>query len=198
MQGSEDLRENIVSMITKRFPRYKAVLEDVNSRHKGNLNYELVTDETWSTVCHNDFWTNNIMFDPEGRVKFVDFQSYSFSNIFVEIPYFFFTSLDDDAKLNHLDELLDLYYGTFIATLEKMKVGTGKYSRTEFDKQLARDAVHELVHIAVDLLHFTADAGDAKDREDLLKKISEFKGNELFYKKIEDTLKIYELKKWLH
>lgn len=198
VQGSEDLRRNIVSMIVERFPRYKAILEDINSRHRDNSNYELVTREPWTSICHNDFWTNNIMFHPTDSVKFVDFQACSYSNVFVEIPYFFFTSLDDNSKLDHLDELLDLYYEIFIRTLGKMKVDVSEFSRKEFDKQLGRDAVHELVHIAVDLLHFTADAREAKDRDDLLKEISKFEGNELFYRKVGDMLRIYERKNWIY
>ena len=97
--------------------------------------------EPWATITHGDFWVNNIMFhqDEQGNVddvKFVDFQMYNFKSALYELPFFFCSSLDDEAFDRHLDELIGIYYEAFVKELELLGVDASIYTRESFDEEL--------------------------------------------------------------
>lgn len=184
-----------------RFDRYSSRVERIASWRKGDWKSEMVTHELWSTIVHYDFWTNNVLFrtrDGIGNddVKFIDFQTYCFGDVFLDLIYFIFTSLEDEVKLNRLDEVLDGYYVNFILMLERLSVDVGKYSRRKFDDGLERVAEYEFFHCALVLNIVTAD--DSDDQENLMGKSMTFQDNDLYYQKIMQLLQIYEKRNWFN
>lgn len=204
--GSEEFRKDFLSNVMKNDSRYNKdidLLVEIEERHRNNQNYEMTTNDPWSTVCHADYWTTNIMFhkDQDGNVddlKFIDFQTYCFSNIFTDLCHFLCTSLDDETVSKHFDEMIDLYYESFVSYLKKMKVDVAEFSRSEFDEQFRKDAPYELIHNLIALLYHTVDADGVEDEKELIDIILSCKGNSIFYKKLPKVLEIYERKKWIH
>lgn len=205
-EGGDEILANTVTMIKEdiRFSKYSEVVQKISGRRKQNRRYEMVTNETWSAVCHNDFWTNNVMFhDDEATgniddIKIIDFQTYCFANITVDLPYFLCCSLDDETKFNHFDHLLDVYHEALVLELKKMNIDTNAYSKENFDKQLRKDAPFEFMHCVMALVFFTAEIDQAKNRDEIITDIFNFKGNDVFFKKLKDLFDIYERKAWLH
>lgn len=205
LHGTEKFRKDFLTIVLKNDLRYNkniAIIEEIEARHKNNRNYEMTTNEPWATVCHSDYWTNNLMFHTNqyGRtddLKFIDFQSYCFSNIFTDLCHFLCTSLDDDTYYEHFDEMIDLYYEKFVITLENMKIDINEFSRDQFDEQLRKDASYELIHNLIALLYHSVDGDDVKNEKELLDFIYSCKGNSIFHKKVSRILRTYEEKNWL-
>ncbi|XP_008212854.1 uncharacterized protein LOC103317251 [Nasonia vitripennis] len=178
-----------------RLDRYTSRVERIASWRKGDWKSELVTHDLWSSVVHFDFWTNNVLFhkDDEGSIddaKFIDFQTYCFADIFLDLVYFIFTSLDDHVKSNDLDRVLDLYYVNFILTLERLSVDVGEYSRRKFDDGLKQVAEYEFFHCALVLNIVTADVDSASPMS------FEAGINDLYSRKIAQLLQTYEARNW--
>jgi len=184
----------------KYFDRVKKI---VDRRAKEHLKFDAVRHDLWSTIAHYDFWTNNIMFHKNESagtidgIKFIDFQAYSYADLFTDIYYFMCTSLNDDTMHNHFDDLLDIYYDTFISVLESLKVDVSVYSKEKFNDQLKKDAWFEMLHCAIALSFFTCDADD-DNRDAHLTKILTFSVGDKYAKKLEGLLKIYDERGWLN
>ena len=84
------------------------------------------------TLCHGDFWSNNIMFhyptenedststsksEPENSTPtdliIIDYQLINYSNPCYDLVYFLYLNTDLDFRDNHLDDILQLYYNEF-------------------------------------------------------------------------------------
>lgn len=102
--------------------------EDVNSNQQ---------DEMWATLVHNDFWVNNIMFchDSSGHItgmKIVDFQLCIYDNGILDLIFFLISSSKKEVIDNNLDEMIDLYYDSFVNFLNKLGVDTKQYTKNKF------------------------------------------------------------------
>ncbi|XP_014209185.1 uncharacterized protein LOC106639887 [Copidosoma floridanum] len=115
--------------------------------------WEGLPSADWASIIHADCWTNNIMFlqDPDtGRVadvKFVDFQNYLFMSPLRDLVFFLMMNPDSHVMDNKFDELVDLYYDTFVAHLERLGCDVAPFSREKFDARLKIDAFWEFPHI---------------------------------------------------
>ncbi|KAJ8675788.1 hypothetical protein QAD02_011574 [Eretmocerus hayati] len=185
------------------FNRYAERFRDLVEIFKKKDKYDLVRHTSWSTIIHNDYWTNNIMFhtnekDDIDGLNFIDFQFYNYANLFVDLPYFLFSSLQEDVLLKDFDHLLDVYYESFVGTLKSNHLDVKQYSRDLFDNQLKKDALFELVHCSFALSFFTTEVDDdTKNRDELMQKILAFKGNDNYYRKLKMLFESYERKEWL-
>ena len=84
------------------------------------------------TLCHGDFWSNNIMFhyaeekdesssksesEPGKRTPIdlilIDFQLINYSNPCYDLVYFLYINTDLAFRDNHLNDVLKLYYNEF-------------------------------------------------------------------------------------
>ena len=82
------------------------------------------------TLCHGDFWSNNIMFhydedkdelssksEPEHCTPtdliLIDFQLINYSNPCYDLVYFLYINTDLEFRDNHLKDVLKLYYNEF-------------------------------------------------------------------------------------
>lgn len=84
------------------------------------------TDGYFNCLIHGDLWTNNVMFKYDENNKpedvlLVDFQMCVWGSPAVDIHYFINTSLNDDLRENHQDELFYFYYTTLVDLLKRLK-----------------------------------------------------------------------------
>ncbi|XP_037960911.1 uncharacterized protein LOC119690012 [Teleopsis dalmanni] len=106
-------------------------------------------DGLFTTIMHNDMWINNLMvqYDKDGhpsQLKIIDFQIAQYDSLVHDIIFFLFSSVDTKILSECYYEFLQLYYSTFIETLEKLHVSTTQYS---YDLFLAE--VNGLGHIQI-------------------------------------------------
>ena len=80
--------------------------------------------EPFATIAHNDCWSNNNMFKKEGnkvvKSKMVDFQILDYGSPAKDVVFFIFSSVKNEVVKDHYDELVKLYYDTFISNLEEL------------------------------------------------------------------------------
>lgn len=78
----------------------------------------------FNTLIHGDFWTNNIMLSYNERsnklqnVALIDFQYSCWGSTTLDLHYFFNTSLEEDLRLNHQEELVQFYHERLLAALQ--------------------------------------------------------------------------------
>ncbi|KAL7041206.1 hypothetical protein ACKWTF_000678 [Chironomus riparius] len=80
------------------------------------------------TLIHGDLWTNNILFqeDSDGKsidVKIIDYQISFWGSPNADLIYLLFTSVMDDVKVKHFDEIIEFYYRELRMSLEMVKYG---------------------------------------------------------------------------
>lgn len=69
----------------------------------------------YNSICHNDFWVNNMMLrrDEKGNpieIKILDFQLVYFNSVALDVIFFLFTSVSNDVLEVNLDHFLRLYF----------------------------------------------------------------------------------------
>lgn len=77
----------------------------------------------YNTICHNDFWMNNMMlkFDEAGLpngIRIVDFQVTHYNSAAMDVLFFLFTSVENDVLEAELDHFLRLYFDSLIDCLK--------------------------------------------------------------------------------
>ncbi|XP_066257409.1 uncharacterized protein [Euwallacea similis] len=127
----------------------KHIKENFASINQGLVGLAL---EPWSTISHNDFWTNNIMVKSQesGRilVKILDFQVCIYTSYARDVIFFLLTSLQDDVQRHHLDSLLRYYYEELTSTLSKIDVPELKLSYEDYLAEVKRVMIkYEAIHV---------------------------------------------------
>lgn len=79
----------------------------------------------FNTLIHSDIWKNNAMFlydkskDQPTDVVLLDYQFTCWASPALDLQYFFNTSLEEDLRLHHQEELVQYYHGQLAAALEQ-------------------------------------------------------------------------------
>lgn len=79
----------------------------------------------FNTLIHGDIWTNNIMllYDEANQLEnaaIIDFQFCCWTSPAVDLQYFFNTSLAEDLRLYHQEELVQYYHKKLSITLKRL------------------------------------------------------------------------------
>lgn len=73
-------------------------------------------------LCHGDVWTNNIMFKSNPiTALMLDFQMCFWGSQNYDLLLFIASSVHDDVKAKHFDELIEFYFQEFVTSLGKVK-----------------------------------------------------------------------------
>ena len=78
------------------------------------------------SLIHADLWTNNVLFKQDSDensidVKIIDYQMSFWGSPNADLIYLLFTSVMDDVKIKHFDEIIEFYYGELRMSLELVK-----------------------------------------------------------------------------
>lgn len=79
----------------------------------------------FQVLNHGDIWINNMLFksDDNGNcidVKFIDYQIASWGSPITDLMYFLLTSVQDDIKTAHFDELIAFYHKELVKSLNEL------------------------------------------------------------------------------
>lgn len=91
---------------------------------KREADLKLFEENPFNTLCHGDFWVNNMMIgyekgnDQPKAMKIIDFQFIKFGTLAEDVIFFLFTSVGHCAFPSKIDHLLDVYYKSFRDYLE--------------------------------------------------------------------------------
>lgn len=80
----------------------------------------------FQVLNHGDCWVNNFMikYDEEKNpmdVLLIDFQVCLWASPAIDLQYFFLTSLQEDIKVDHFDELIEHYHTELVFNLKLLK-----------------------------------------------------------------------------
>nr|XP_050857584.1 uncharacterized protein LOC127067095 isoform X1 [Vespula vulgaris] len=122
----------------KHLEEAKPYMESVEATLKStNISNETEKDDLWATIVHKDFWVNNMLFchDSSGHItdmKIVDFQLCIYDYGVEDLIFFLISSAKKEVIDNNLDDMINLYYDSFIDVLKMLKVDTEQYSKSKF------------------------------------------------------------------
>lgn len=163
--------------------------------------YKEMPEEPWATITHGDFWVNNMLFhkddaDNVDDVKFVDFQTYLYASPLMDLPYFFSGSLNRSAQIRYLDELIDLYYDTFIKTLRRTGCDISPFTRDSFDRELKKQALVQLPLCALTAKFFVCDFDNYGDESTVVNNVFNAEASDAFIYKLHGIIEMYEKMRW--
>uniref|UniRef100_A0A1A9UMI8 CHK domain-containing protein n=1 Tax=Glossina austeni TaxID=7395 RepID=A0A1A9UMI8_GLOAU len=198
-QVETDLLEQ-VAIATNNAERYvEGVRELYGDLQKFRDAVDVVKDNLYSTIVHYDLWINNIMlkYDDNGlpwKVKFVDFQISQYGSLAHDLVFFLFSSVESAALDQHFDELISLYYQSFLSCLNSLKIPTESYSYVGFLKEVHKQAPIEiataLFMVKIILADHSTLPDDYKDLD--LSVMSKNVGKEHIIKRTSDIIRLAE------
>ncbi|XP_012225519.1 uncharacterized protein [Linepithema humile] len=143
----ESAKDCVVSMIKKAHDDYKDIkeaepyLDRIEKTIEHGLRTIVKPEEPWATMVHNDFWVNNMLFkyDESGKLinmKIVDFQLTVYDYGVNDLIFFLISSCQKEVLDSHLDDMIDLYYDSFIECLKSLDVDTSRFPKSQFIEQM--------------------------------------------------------------
>ncbi|XP_017017461.1 uncharacterized protein [Drosophila kikkawai] len=99
------------------------------------------------TLAHGDLWTNNIMFQYDGKGRpsnaiFIDFQFCVWNSPVIDLHYFFSSSIQEDLRLLHQPALVQFYYKKLAEALKKLRYSGYVPSLFQFQQQFRAKAFY--------------------------------------------------------
>ncbi|PSN47044.1 hypothetical protein C0J52_09359 [Blattella germanica] len=91
-------------------PRMQQLVIDGARRQEGRFN----------VLTHDDLWINNMMFNSEGSVRFIDFQMPHYASLGNDVLLFYSSSLTDEVRRKHFQTLLKEYHKVLCETLTRL------------------------------------------------------------------------------
>jgi hypothetical protein len=128
LEGKDDLIEKVSRFFT------------ITSRRQLDLFMGNVTSSI-DTLCHGDFWSNNIMFkyDEEGKVNgtiLVDFQLINYGHPAYDLMYLLYLSTDTQFRDMHMGQCLHHYWDTLTPYITQFQPKGFKYDWQDFQTDI--------------------------------------------------------------
>ncbi|XP_020284303.1 uncharacterized protein LOC109854997 isoform X2 [Pseudomyrmex gracilis] len=207
---NENAKDCVKEMIKKAHDDYKNMkeaepyLEKINKTIEYGLHTTVMPEEPWATLVHNDFWVNNMLFkyDESGKpinMKIVDFQLTIYDYGVNDLIFFLISSSRKEVLNNHLDDMIDLYYNSFIECLKSLSVDTNMFPKSQFIEQLSQCAPLKFKQCVMMVQVIQAARGSVTETTETAEK-DVFKGSvndENYKQKMLHVLYIFDRKGWL-
>jgi len=128
LEGKEDLIQNVRHFFSVTSRRQL-------DRFMGNVTSSI------DTLCHGDFWSNNIMFkyNEDGKVAetiLVDFQLINYGHPAYDLMYLLYLSTDNEFRDQHMDECLQHYWTTLNQYITQFQPKGLKYEWQDFQSDV--------------------------------------------------------------
>jgi hypothetical protein len=125
-------------------------------------------NEPFGSMSHSDYWVSNTMIlrNESGtpiKNKIVDLQIMTYSSIIRDLVFFMFTSVINKVVDEHLDDLIRLYYDSFISTLKEFDLDVSQFSWDAFVEELNQVAPEEVYHVLVMLKPICTERGKVQN-----------------------------------
>lgn len=72
-------------------------------------------------LSHGDAWLNNMMLRSDEDALLLDFQGPCWATPALDLHYFIVSSVRDDVKVIHFDDMIQFYYDELTESLKKLK-----------------------------------------------------------------------------
>lgn len=106
----------------------------------------------YNSICHNDFWVNNMMlkWDEAGNpidMKIVDFQVAHLNSCVLDLIFFLFTSVQKDVLKENVKDFLKLYFDELYSCLKANGCPLESFTFESFMVEVNELAKLELSHV---------------------------------------------------
>ncbi|RLU16715.1 hypothetical protein DMN91_010783 [Ooceraea biroi] len=143
----ESAKDCVLDMIKKAHDDFKCMkeakpyLDRIEKTVEYGLRTTVTPQEPWATLVHSDFWVNNMLFKYDEfnkpiNMKIVDFQLTIYDYGVNDLIFFLISSACKEVLDDHLEDMIDLYYDSFIECLRSLSVDTDAFPKSEFLEQL--------------------------------------------------------------
>ncbi|XP_034235336.1 uncharacterized protein LOC117641804 [Thrips palmi] len=146
--------ENSLDMVLEHVPEVRSLVDEATLRKAmKTLKNDSLPAGPFTTILHEDFWVNNMMFayDKQGkpdRLKMVDFQLTRIGPASSDLVFFLYSSADSDA-LSQVDTLLREYHAELVRYARLHGVDTSDMDWDAFQRDLATTVPVEFSHLFV-------------------------------------------------
>lgn len=102
----------------------------------------------FNTLIHGDLWRTNIMLKYKGttseldNVAFLDFQFSCWTSPTIDLHYLFNTSLQEDLRLHHQEELVQYYHKKLVTVLKRSNYRSHVPTLLEFQVQFLQKSFY--------------------------------------------------------
>lgn len=206
----EDAKDCVKDMVQKAYNDYKNMkeaefyLDKIEKTLEYAKHVTITPKEPWTTLVHNDFWVNNMLFkydktDKPINMKIVDFQLTIYDYGVHDLIFFLISSSRKEVLDEHLDDMIDLYYNSFIKCLESLSVNTNIFPKSQFMEQLNQCAPIKFKQCIMMVQVIQASRGSVTESTDTADK-DVFKGginDENYKQKMLHVLSVFDRKGWL-
>lgn len=207
---NEDAKDCVKDMVQKAYNDYKNMkeaefyLDKIEKTLEYAKHVTITSKEPWTTLVHNDFWVNNMLFkydktDKPINMKIVDFQLTIYDYGVHDLIFFLISSSRKEVLDEHLDDMIDLYYNSFIKCLESLSVNTNIFPKSQFMEQLNQCAPIKFKQCIMMVQVIQAARGSVTESTDTADK-DVFKGginDENYKQKMLHVLSVFDRKGWL-
>ncbi|XP_070158188.1 uncharacterized protein [Polyergus mexicanus] len=207
---NEDAKDCVKNMVQKAHNDYKNMkeaefyLDKIEKTLEYAKRITITPKEPWTTLVHNDFWVNNMLFkydktDKPINMKIVDFQLTIYDYGVHDLVFFLISSSRKEVLDEHLDDMIDLYYNSFIECLESLNVNTNIFPKSQFMEQLNQCAPIKFKQCIMMVQVIQAARGSVTESTDTADK-NVFKGginDENCKQKMLHILSVFDRKGWL-
>nr|CAD7258078.1 unnamed protein product [Timema shepardi] len=138
-----------------------AIEEDIADRFNDSIPQPR---EPFASIVHNDFWTNNMMFQYKSKdhknpigFKIVDYQVTFYGSPLFDLIFFLFTSTKLGIVSEHFERLVKLYYDSLVDCLSLLDCDIRPFSFEKFQEELEDIAPQLLTKNLMMLLPITMD-----------------------------------------
>lgn len=154
-QSHEEMKRfvaNTIDLLLEHLPEALSVVSEAALRKAAAVPREdSVPTGPFTTIVHEDFWVNNMMFayDTHGkpdRLKMVDFQMYTLGCAVSDFIFLLYTSADSDA-LAQADALTREYHAELVRYARLHGVDTSDMDWPAFQTQLEAAVPREFPHV---------------------------------------------------
>lgn len=97
----------------------------------------------FNSLAHGDMWMNNLLLLRDNQTKsmkdviFIDFQFSVWTSPAIDLQYLFNTSLEEDVRSNHIDELVAFYHEKLATHLKQLNFKKPIPTLQAFQKQFS-------------------------------------------------------------
>ncbi|KPJ08483.1 hypothetical protein RR48_12236 [Papilio machaon] len=173
--------KSIPSSLKSYFMASVAVVSDLSAKEKLmeiEQNILILLNKTtspipnYSTICHGDCWSNNLIFKYHKNKPvdslLVDFQLVRYASPVTDLSYFFYMSADRHFLHQHYDQLINIYYGTLSAVIRQCDLNIEEiYPKDIFYKHLREYSVYGLIEALISMKIITAEPEEAAKMVDM-------------------------------
>ncbi|KAK0094729.1 hypothetical protein PV326_010175 [Microctonus aethiopoides] len=192
-----------LSKIDEAKPYMNVVKKSIEIAGKTEI-HKTKSDEMWCTLVHNDFWVNNMMFKFNESndvidMKIVDFQLCAYDFGVKDLIFFLISSPMNEIIDDIFDDMVDVYYNSFISALDVFKINVADYKKDHLLTLLEKCAPLKFAQCLMMAQVIKSQPGSAPDIETIDNKESflQIGGGKAHYDKLLQILNVFRKRGWI-